>query len=81
MGFWPEIEGFKADSTKIELERGMDKCSYSIIGVSIIWATVVLASGVVLESAEFSRLMPILLGGAMGSILVMVGTCWKMKKE
>ncbi len=51
----------------------MDRFDAGILGVAIIWASVMLA--VVLENTPyFAQLLPILGGGAGGSIIVLGGS-------
>lgn len=46
-------------------------CDNTTLGISIIWAAVIFGSAVVLKGTNyFSQLLPILAGGAAGSLIV-----------
>ena len=46
-----------------------------VIGNSIIWAAVMFASAIVLQgTGHFGELLPILMGGAGGSFVVLLGS-------
>ncbi|MFQ6000423.1 MAG: hypothetical protein ACE5LG_02005 [Anaerolineae bacterium] len=48
----------------------------AILAVAVIWAAVILASAKALESTPyFAPLLPVLGGGAGGSIIVLGGAC------
>jgi len=58
----------------------MESWDLAILSVAIIWAAVIFASAVVLKDTEnFSQMLPILLGGAGGSIIVLGGARSKEK--
>lgn len=56
----------------------MDRSHAGVFGLAIIWAAVVIASALVLKDTEcFGRMIPILGGGAAGSIVAVGGAARK----
>jgi hypothetical protein len=54
--------------------RERDWSGYSIIAVAIVWAAVILATSAVLEGTDyFSKLIPILGGGAAATLIILGG--------
>jgi len=55
-------------------EGTIKKWNAAIIGTAIIWASVIIASAFILSGTGcFSMLIPILGGGAAGSLIVLAG--------
>lgn len=69
-------------SQGFKLKRGvvMKRCDAGIMGVAIIWATVILASAVILKDTQHSSKMLIILGGGAGSSLIVLSGA-RPKKE
>ncbi len=58
----------------------MDRSRWTIIGIAIIWAAVIFASSVILKGSSYwGQMIPILGGGAAGSIIILGGTQRKKK--
>ena len=58
----------------------MNRAGWSVIGVAIVWAAVIFASSVILRGTPYwGKLLPILGGGAIATIIVMSGTRRKIK--
>lgn len=52
----------------------MDRFDTAILGVAFIWAAVIFAVAVILKDTQyFAQLLPILIGGSGGSIVVLSG--------
>ena len=59
----------------------MNVLEQAILGNSIIWASVIIASAIILKgSGFFSELVPILAGGAAVSLIVLGGARSKLKE-
>jgi len=75
--YWSRI----AESGGATMIRNMTRGQSIVIGNAIIWAAVLLATSYVMKGTGlFDDILPILGGGAGGSLIV-VSTCLKNKRE
>ncbi len=60
----------------------MDKFGKPIIWIALIWAVVIFASAVVLKGTPYwAKLLPILIGGAGGTITILGGALRNFRKR
>lgn len=51
----------------------MKKNHYVSIGNAFIWAAAIIASAIILRGAEYSGMVVVILGGAAGASIILVG--------